>query len=84
MSEDAAPYFAHREIEDLISRMRAAQTPSLKLDYARQLVAAKRALGGYQEIQGPMTSETVDALARHEAQASTVDARDPDQVGEPQ
>ncbi len=76
MSEDPAPYFvttdAEREIDELVKRMQAAHSPSLKAFWGRRLVEAKKKAGGYPELQGPLTVETVDALARHEAQSSVM------------
>jgi hypothetical protein len=57
-----------REIADLELRVAHAQTASLKAFWGRRLVEAKRAHGGYPELQD-LTVETVDALARYEAMA---------------
>lgn len=73
MSEDPAPYFVttdlDREILDLEQRVAHAKTDSLKAFWGRRLVEAKRKAGGYPELQDPLTVETVDALAKYEAQA---------------
>lgn len=63
-----APPILDREIADLELRVAHARTESLKAFWGRRLVEAKRARGGYPELQ-TLTVETVDALARQEAQA---------------
>lgn len=78
MSEDPAPYFTQRSmldwtIDDACTRMRTATSVEQKLKWAKVMVDAKRARGDYdQVVQPPLTDELVDALARHEAQASVI------------
>lgn len=76
MSEDAAPYFTNRgfltwKIQDAMMRMQATPDPELKKHWARVMVAAKRERGDFDDVvQPPVSDELVDAIAKHEAQAS--------------
>jgi hypothetical protein len=59
------------KVHDAVQRLGAATTLESKLHWAKVLNEAKRARGDFDQVeQKPVSNEHVDALARHEAQAS--------------